>query len=225
MEFLKDSAAPKGRLAALRKAYPWLCAYPWQLCRYARREYLCRFREPIDRLIFLLEGKVSISLTPPHGRTHIIVFASTNDLICGDVEVALGSAVASADLRAEEAALCLSLPIAPYRDALRRDNSFLLYALERLSDQMVRESVYTANNLLFPLESRMAAYILSCAENGVFSANLTHTAELLGASYRQLSRVMRGYLKAGLLRKEPGGWFISGRPGLERLAANIEVPI
>lgn len=225
MELLTESAATEGRLAALRRDYPWLSGYPWQLCRYAKREYLCRFREPIYRLIFLLEGRVSISITPPHGRTHIIVYAGTDDLLCGDVEVALSNTVANADLRAETEALCLFLPIAPHLAALQRDRDFLFYALGRLSRQMVNESIYTANNLLFPLENRLAAYVLYYSEGNMFRANLTRIAELMGVSYRQLSRVMRGFIQEGLLVKAEGGWHITGREKLELLSADIENPI
>ena len=225
MELVNPATLPAGRLETLYRSYPWLERYPWELRRYARREYLCQFRESVERLIFLLDGRVSVSLTPPHGRTHIITWADCDDLICGDVEVALGNSLACADLRAEEGALCLTLPIAPHRDALRGDVDFLRYALARLSIQMIRQSVYTANNLLFPLENRMAAYILHFFEGDSFSVNLTHTAEMMGASYRQLSRVMRGYLEAGLLKKEKDGWRVLDRQGLAALSADIEETI
>lgn len=222
MELLNRFPLPQARLDSLHAAHPWLERYPWKLCKYEKKEYLCRFREPVHRLIFLLEGQVSVSLTPPHGRTHIITWSSENDLICGDIEVALGNTLASADLRAENGALCLSLPIAPHLEALRQDNQFLLYALARISVQMVHQSIYTANNLLFPLEERMAAYILQNSQDGIFRANLTRTAELLGVSYRQLSRVMGGYADRGLLRKEGNVWLITYPAGLKALSANME---
>lgn len=222
MELVHETALLQGRLERLQSDYPWLGRYPWQLCRYAKREFLCRFREPVDRLIFLLEGRVSVSLTPPHGRTHIIIWAEVETLICGDVEVSLGNTQASADLRAEEEALCLTLPISPHREALRRDNDFLLYALTRLSNQMVLQSIYTANNLLFPLDARMAAYVLRYSDGDVFRTNLTRTAELMGVSYRQLSRVMHGFQARGLLRKEGQFWRITGQAELEALCADVE---
>lgn len=225
MELLNRSTLPQARLTELQKNYPWLGSYPWQLCRYAKREYLCHYRESVERLIFLLEGSVSVSLTPPHGRTHIITYSAVDDLICGDVEVALGNSLASADLRAEGSVLCLTLPITPHREALLNDNDFLRFALARLSVQMVRQSIYTANNLLFPLENRMAAYVLYYSGGDIFSGNLTHTAELMGSSYRQLSRVMREYRERGFLEKTNGGWRILDRSGLEELAQDVEETI
>lgn len=222
MKYLPRETLTPARWAALYAAHPWLERYPWQLCRYGKREYLCRFREPVGQLLFLLEGRVSVSLTPPHGRTHIITWSLTEGLICGDVEVALGNTTASADLRSEDGALCLSLPIAPHVEALREDNEFLRYALARLSDQMIHQSIYTANNLLFLLETRMAGYVLAYSEDGIFRANLTHTAELLGASYRQLSRVMRGFTEQGLLKKEGDAWHITGWDALDAMAADME---
>ncbi len=223
MELVHDPALLQGYFERLRSPAPWLEGYPWQLCRYGRKEYLCRFQEPVDRLIFLLEGSVSISLTPPHGRTHIITWAQPETLICGDVEVALGNTLATADLQAAEGgALCLFLPIPPHLDALRQDNAFLRYALARLSFQMASQSIYTANNLLFPLEARMAAYILRYSEGNLFSANLTRTAELLGVSYRQLSRVVHDFQARGLLKKDGTRWRVTGQAGLEALSADIE---
>ena len=43
----------------------------------------------MPRLLFLLEGRVAVSITPSHGRTHLITCYDPVALICGDVEVAL----------------------------------------------------------------------------------------------------------------------------------------
>lgn len=213
-------------LDPLRAELPWLERYPWQLLRYDNREYLCRYREPVPYLLFLLKGRVSVSITPPHGRTHIISYCPEGSLVCGDVEVALGNTCATADLRAEEGtALCAGISIAAHRQPLLTDLDFLQCALRRLSREMVRDSMYTAHNLLYPLEDRLGAYLFRSARDGVFRGNLTRTAELLGVSYRQLSRIMRAFTERGWLEKESGGWRILRLQPFQDMAGQMDDPL
>ncbi|KAB4836014.1 hypothetical protein GMD88_04920 [Pseudoflavonifractor sp. BIOML-A6] len=72
MEILRDEALLRRYLASFDGEYPWLSRYSWQLLRYQKGEYLCRYREPVPQLLFLLEGRVTVSLTPPHGRTQFM---------------------------------------------------------------------------------------------------------------------------------------------------------
>lgn len=223
MEILRDEALLRRYLASFDGEYPWLSRYSWQLLRYQKGEYLCRYREPVPQLLFLLEGRVTVSLTPPHGRTHIITYCQSGSLICGDVEVALGNTHATADLRADGGdVLCAGGSIPRQREALLSDLDFLRCCVRRLSREMLKDSIYSANNLLFPLDQRLAAYIMGAAREGVFQANLTRTAELLGVSYRQLSRIMGRFAEQGLLEKTPAGWRLLDRKRLAALGADIE---
>lgn len=224
MEFIKDPGRLERYFSAHRmhERLPWLPRYPWQLSRYVKWEYLCRYQEPVDRLILLLEGRVMVSMTTPHGRTHLLTFCHPGHLISGDVEVALGNRLATADVRAEDGEVwCASIPIAEHASALMEDPDFLRYGFRRLAFEMVKDSTYAVNNLLYPLEERLAAYLLEMARGGVFRENLTRTAELLGVSYRQLCRVIKGFTGEGKLKKEPDGWHLTDREALERQAAAI----
>lgn len=203
----------------------WLGRYPWRACRYGKGAYLCRYGEPVPLLLLLLEGRVSVSLTPPHGRTHIITYCSPGELICGDVEVSLGSTAATADLRADGGpVLCAGIPIAEHRAALLHDGDFLRFALGRVSREMVKDSLYAANNLLFPVEQRLGAYLVNTAQDGVFQGNLTRLSELLGVSYRQLSRVMKSFLDRGWLERTAGGWRILQPAPFQSMAALMDEP-
>lgn len=215
----------EARLSALGRetGMSWLGRYPWKLLRVQKGEYLCRYREPLSSLYLLLEGRISVSITPPHGRTHIVTFCAPGTLVCGDVEVALGNTLATADLRAEGgAAWCASLPIGDYRERLLDDADFLRYAFRRLAREMIHDAVCAANNLLFPLDERLAAYLLEVAHGEVFRENLTHTAQLLGVSYRQLARVLRGFAERGWMTRCEGGWRILDRSALAEFSAEIE---
>lgn len=158
--------------------FPWLNRYPWSLLHYRKGEYLCRYGGDVPRLLFLLEGRVAVSITPSHGRTHLITCYDPVALICGDVEVALGNTHATADLRAIDGEVwCAALSIAVYRERLMADPDFLRY-----------------------------------------------TVELLGVSYRQLSRVMKVFSDRAWIEKDSGGWRILQPAPLERMAARMDEP-
>ena len=205
--------------------FPWLNRYPWSLLHSRKGESLCRYGGDVPRLLFLLEGRVAVSITPSHGRTHLITCYDPVALICGDVEVALGNTHATADLRAIDGEVwCAALPIAVYRERLMADPDFLRYTVQRLAREMVKDSIYATNNLLFPLEERLGAYLVNHAREGVFQGNLTRTAELLGVSYRQLSRVMKVFSDRAWIEKDSGGWRILQPAPLERMADRMDEP-
>ncbi|MFQ7853895.1 MAG: hypothetical protein ACLRIS_00830 [Flavonifractor plautii] len=106
-------------------------------------------------------------------------------------------------------------PMAEYREALCSDLGFLRYASRRLARIVVMNTFRATNDLLLPLENRLAAYLLSQAEDGWFHGTLTRTAETLSTSYRQLTRVMSRFAQAGYLRRTPraGVWKIPTRCG------------
>lgn len=227
MELVRDPAALERRFALLRlrEAMPFLDRYPWSLVRWSKGEHLCRCGEPVHHLIVLLDGRVSVSITTPHGRTHTITYCAPGELICGDVEAALGSTLATADLRAyDKEIFCAALDLRKHRAALMDDVDFLRFALCRVSREMVKDSVYATNNLLFRLAPRMAAFLLDQAPDGLFSVPLTHAAHLLGGSYRQISRVMKTFREQGLVERTDQGWRIVNRAELARQATDIEEP-
>ena len=80
----------------------------------------------------------------------------------------------------------------------------------------------SSNDLLLPLENRLAAYLLSQVEDGWFHGTLTRTAETLSTSYRQLTRVMSRFAQAGYLRRTPEGWRLEDPDALRALAESVE---
>ena len=198
------------RLAALfarcriPERLPWTAAYPWTLQYYEKGEYLCRLREPMESLYLLLEGGIQTSLTNAAGRSRLVATAQPGE-------------------RAQEdGALCAALPLAEYREALCSDLGFLRYASRRLARIVVMNTFRATNDLLLPLENRLAAYLLSQAEDGWFHGTLTRTAETLSTSYRQLTRVMSRFAQAGYLRRTPEGWRLEEPDALQALAESVE---
>ena len=225
MELIQDPRRLDQLLTAhhMAERIPWTAAYPWSLHRYEKWEYLCRLREPMEYLLLLLEGNVLVTLTNTQGRTRLVSVSTPGELVGGDVEVVLGNTLATADLRAQDQeVLCAALPLDHCRAALSSDLEFLRYTARRLALITVHNTFQATNDLLFPLEHRLAAYLLDHREGELFQGNLTRAAETLGASYRQLTRTMKRFSEREQLLRTEQGWKILDLPALERLARCVE---
>ena len=77
---------------------------------------------------------------------------------------------------------CLRISTVRYREQLLNDNKLLRTITKHLAVKLNRMSNESAGNLLYPLENRLAAYIVSICKENYFNENLVQTAELLGAS-------------------------------------------
>ena len=60
------------------------------------------------------------------------------------------------------------------------------------------------------------------AEGDLYRERHTEAAEYLGVSYRHLLYVLAEFRDEGLITKEKDGYRITGRQGLEELAAETE---
>lgn len=79
-------------------------------------------------------------------------------------------------------------------------------------------------NLLYPLENRLASYIMATMgnENRIeFDETLTEIAELLGTSYRHLLRTINNLVSKGILRKDKAGYEVIDEEMLSSLAIDL----
>jgi hypothetical protein len=98
-----------------------------------------------------------------------------------------------------------------------------------LGEKLIRLSKYSSINLLYPLENRLASYILADTSNTVnagkktitFEGNLSEVAELLGTSYRHLLRTLNNLCTQGLIRKNLLAYEILDLEKLRKLAGDL----
>jgi len=79
-------------------------------------------------------------------------------------------------------------------------------------------------NLLYPLENRLASYIMATRGAGSrvqFDETLTEIAELLGASYRHLLRTINNLINKGILKKDNYRYEIIDEKMLGNLAIDL----
>ena len=198
-----------------------------ELFLFEKGEYICRDGENIDYLLFLVEGKAKVYVTLSNGKSLLLYFYKGFKVI-GDMEMINLQSV-SVNLQAIEDTYCIGISIENVRKYLLEDAKFLRFVCVSLGEKLSSCSKNSSINLLYPLENRLASYIIATEEimdcDGrkalVFNENLTEIAELLGTSYRHLLRTLSALCKKGLLKKNYGYFEVVDEDNLKKLAADL----
>ena len=84
-------------------------------------------------------------------------------------------------------------------------------------------SVSNSVNILYPLENRLASYILASYtnEDNNNTENLTQIAEFLGTSYRHLLRVVKEFELEKIIKRDNKKLVILDKDKLEELAGDL----
>jgi len=99
---------------------------------------------------------------------------------------------------------------------------------EYLGDKLTDASNNSSINLLYPLENRLASYIVAFASTDndnikklTFKESYSEIAELLGTSYRHLNRTLNKFCLEGILTKFDRDYLIEDFNKLLYLAGDL----
>ncbi len=197
-----------------------------ELIAFEKGEYICREGEPIEYLLFFVKGKAKVYINLENGKNLLLCFYNPF-MAFGDLEL-ISMEMASTNTEVVEEVYCIALPLNKVREELIEDSKFLRFICQSLSGKLKRESKNGSINLLYPLESRVASYIVATMEHiktdeesFQFKENLTAIAELLGTSYRHLLRTLNRMVEAKVLEKIRGGYRVVDEETLREMAADI----
>jgi len=198
-----------------------------KLFMYDRKEHICTEHQKLDYIFLLVKGSTKVYTTLSNGRSLLMCFCTPINLF-GELELVNATAKPS-NVQVLEKSHCLGIHLKDVRENLLSDVKFLRYIGTSLGKKLDRFSVNSSINLLCELENRLASYLLATAmevKRGnttalVFDENLTHTAELLGASYRHLLRVLGTFCRCGFLVKKDKFYEIADRKALKELATDL----
>ncbi len=177
---------------------------------------------PVDALRFFVEGRARVVLPEENGRQLLLCFYEPLQLF-GDAEIMERGRDAAASIEALGSCICLSLARKAVERCLYRNPEFLRMLCRSLGRKLGRILQNSAFNQLYPLEARVASYILATAvelKNGkvLFSANISQVAELLGSSFRHLHRTLGALCDAGVLEKTRSGYLLHNSDELKQRA-------
>ena len=118
--------------------------------------------------------------------------------------------------------ITLQLPLVRCEQSLRQDVRFLQYLVSELSEKLKNSNRNASISLSYPVENRLASYLMAVCERDVFQEDHGEVSSLIGCSYRQLQRCLSQFCEQGLLYKcEKGVYRINNRKQLQTLGQDI----
>lgn len=198
-----------------------------ELFLFSKNEHICKDKEKLNYLYFLVDGKAKVYILQKNGKSLLIQFINPLEVI-GDIEV-IDISFANSNIQAIKDTLCIGVAMDNIRKVFLNDTKFLRFVCKSLGQKLNDCSKASSINLLYPLENRLAGYLLAITPpNGELSAldeitthKLTEIADLLGTSYRHLVRVLNKLCTNKIIKKEKVAIIILNRPLLEELAGDL----
>ncbi|MMZ46691.1 Regulatory protein YeiL [compost metagenome] len=196
------------------------------LHRLEQGEKLCLQGDPIEHLYILVQGKVKIYTSSTEGKTLILCFKTPIEVI-GDVEYIRNSHVINT-VEAVSPIYVIGIHH-QWMNKYGRDYAPLLqFLLDVVTRKFCLDSDFSSFNLMYPVEVRLASYLLSVSfdeSNTAFheelrASSLVDVANLIGTSYRHLNRVIRKMIEDGWVERTKGYIVIRDRKGLSELAGH-----
>lgn len=169
------------------------------LLEFDAGEFLIRKGVVSQYLYFLVRGKIKFFEVTASAKRVTYGYSRSSGAL-GEV-ASLWGRKPRISVQAVEPCVCVAIDLSVYREALFNDNVFLRYLCELLSERVAILDNNIANLMLCPIESRLAAFILQNAKDGVFKVSLTECAEFTATSYRHLIRIMNKFCEQGVLKR------------------------
>ena len=200
MEIYKDE---KKRLFMQENSISHLFSFPvgefMEVHEYERDEWIIREGMRPNYLFYVIEGTAKIYVTHQNGKVSLINFIHANEYI-GEMEL-LNEVYYTKGIQASTKVMCFALPFSQYRAKLMEDAKFLRELTKYLSTKATLMAEKYSQSLAYPLENRLADFILQTSYEGVYKEKHAIVCDYLGVSYRHLLHVLSQFCEKGYLQK------------------------
>ncbi len=186
------------------------------IVKFESRENILSEGEKPDSLYYLSEGRAKLFLSHENGRISLINFLDAPCFI-GEMEL-LGAQETANGVTAVTPCTCYQIHISKCRDQILNDTGFLRYLCLFLSQKAIGNTLNYTKNQAYPLEVRLANFILLTSCNQMYREKHTEAAEFLGVTYRHLLYVLADFVKQGYLKKTEQGYYIQDLTVLSKIA-------
>ncbi|WP_203247722.1 transcriptional regulator YeiL [Sporosarcina beigongshangi] len=190
-----------------------------QVVQFEGGEFIYKEGSHTEYIYYLIEGKAKLYATHQNGKVSLVNFLQAPTFM-GEVEL-LNAEVCSKSIQTTRQVVCLAIPIHACKDKLLTDATFLRYLCIFLSKKMTMISTKYTKNQAYPLENRLAAFILMSADQNFYKEKHTEVCEYLGVSYRHLLYVLAELCETNVIEKQSQGYIIRDEERLQMLAKEI----
>lgn len=182
----------------------------FQLNYFEKGELICNIDDEMDRLYFVVKGKVKVYTITSEGKKLILRFINPLAIV-GDIELIQNSKAHNV-VEACSDVIAISISNTVIRNKLLHDPIFMKFLLKNIANTLKISTRFTALNLLYPVEVRVASYLLSIStdSNGdmykgdLDTTSVTSIADFIGVSYRHVIRVLQRFYNDKLIEKSNG---------------------
>jgi len=186
---------------------------------YKRDEWIIREGMRQDYLFYVIEGKAKIYVTHQNGKVSLINFIKAQDYI-GEMEL-LNEVYYTKGIQTSTETICFAIPFHHCRTKMLEDATFLRELSKFLSVKSTQMAAKYAQSRSFPLENRLADFILQTADGETYKEKHVIVCDFLGVSYRHLLYVLAQFCDKGYLRKEGRHYRILQHRALYELAGML----
>ena len=198
-----------------------------RLLRVVRRgpgELIIRAGDPVRDLFFFVQGRIKIYSTLDNGQSVLAAIYGPFDVL-GEVEL-FSSPRYTLSVEGLTETTCLGLAAGAIRKSAAHNYRLFMYLCGRLGAKLKDRVIAESINLRYPVENRLASYLLGSADGHGRVLGTDHLGELadfLGSSYRQLGRVVRRFRAEGILERTRGRIRVLDKRKLRPLAGDLYV--
>lgn len=199
-----------------------------QLIEFEPGEYLIRGGDMLEWFFLYVEGRSKVFKLLENGQAMLVRFYKPFQVM-GDVELFQESPCISS-VQALTSVICLGIPMTRMREEAENNIPLMKYFCESLAWKLTSFNITSAINQNYSLEARLAGYLSviyrAGEENdkeGLETENMGDMAELLGCSYRHLTRVIKDFKDEGLIDKQRRQLKILHPEKLRELAGDLYV--
>ncbi len=192
-----------------------------EIFQYERHENICIAGEDMSYFLFIVKGKVKVYSLLSNGKLLSWCYYSALSVL-GEVELCESIPIMSTVISLEPT-WCMAIPMKLCKAKTSNSTKFWKYLTHSLGMKLSLIANNSAYNQSYPLEARLASYILGIATDNKFECNLIELAQALGVSYRHLHRILRKFKDDGILVKNDVAYTILKPIVLQKLVVDSEV--
>lgn len=196
-----------------------------KLIKFEPGEIILSKEENILYFYFLVQGKIKVNSLLKNGRTVLLRFIQPFSTV-GEIEL-MGEYPAKNSVEVVEESILIGIAMDTMRKFALEDIKFLKCINKILSNKVFTIDNTMALNLSYPLETRLANYLITITSANtnrvkeIETDNLKDVADLLGSSLRHLNRVIKNMRETGIIKKQNKKILIQDYEKLEQLSVEL----
>ncbi len=174
-----------------------------EFVHFEKNDRLLTEGEDLEYVYILLKGRIQTVHSTNNGAMNLNAISKPIS-VYGQVEFMNGQPV-NHDVIALSPCLCLRFDVEKYGSRFMNDVVFMRYVARSLANISYNLANNAAISLNFPVENRLASYLMLAEQNGIIQDNFVQVAQMIGSSYRQVQRVLKNFIEEGYIVKVKRG--------------------